>query len=999
MIAGRLVPLLALLSVVPLPAAVRVWQGSIAIPTYAEGPPDENPVFDYFRPQEGTVYPYTMRNVLTQDRSKKEWRTVEIENEYLHCTVLPDLGGRIYSCIDKLNGHDLFYANPTFKKVLVGLRGAWVAAGTEFNFPVGHSWMSISPVDFATRQNAEGSASILVADTDRVYGMRWQVEMVLRPGSGVLEQHVRLSNPTAIRHRYYWWNDASVEAFDDSRFYLPCHLTTAHSQEDLDTWPVNMHGVDMSRLSNYQQEGVARFAFGCEEGFLGAYSQQNGSGTAHCADSRVEPGKKIFTWGWGAHGMGMSRQYTDNGSQYVELQAGLSQDQETFTFLEPHQAVHFTEYWMPVRGIGGISRVNPDAVVYLERSGQTLNVALQVYRTFPGSKLRIVQGGQAVLQETVNLDPAKNLSRQIPARAGLKYTVEVRDGAGALILSHTEDSYAGVDGAKAKDVQPRQAAKTPTTEAEFLKAGDEDERLRNLLVAYQTIQAGLAKFPRSAALNKAAGRLAVGLNRFEEAVQWLSKGPSDAETHYYLGLAYVQMSYVPRACQEFEAARNDPRFGPAAGFELAQSKALLGDLKAALAELEETLKADAGMPGAGALEVALLRNLKRTGDASQRLEYWLAWDPGDSALRYEATRLGKADEALWRHLAADPDRVLDIATGYVRAGLYRDALDVLGRPYPAVGPLEREPGTVLPQDDPLITYYQGFCHVKLAALARTDFDKASKQSTLYIFPHRTETLRVLKTAVAANPSDGTAHFLLGELYLANGLRNPAVREWQAAYKLGGRFPTLHANLGRLLMEDKDPSALKIFEEGLHADPKNEQVQTGLQKSIEEKKVELASATPKPGLFIDHTPPPAAKPEQMADLALTMLASGRVYDAAGIFKEENFPKEKQSQAVRETFVEVRLGMILEESETQGLRRGSGSDRCDWRRRPESAVQHVWVWGHSENGEDPVSTGRGGRCVRTGEGRAQALEQGGQGGGARAGGGSCVGDAGGGTDRGR
>ena len=114
------------------------------------------------------------------------------------------------------------------------------------------------------------------------------------------------------------------------------------------------------------------------------------------------------------------------------------------------------------------------------------------------------------------------------------------------------------------------------------------------------------------------------------------------------------------------------------------------------------------------------------------------------------------------------------------------------------------------------------------------------------------------------------------------------------------------------MEDKDPSALKIFEEGLHADPKNEQVQTGLQKSIEEKKVELALATPKPGLFIDHTPPPAAKPEQMADLALTMLASGRVYDAAGIFKEENFPKEKQSQAVRETFVEVRLGMILEKA---------------------------------------------------------------------------------------
>ena len=44
----------------------------------------------------------------------------------------------------------MFYANPSIKKALIGYRGAWAAFGIEFNFPVSHNWMSMSPVDFAT---------------------------------------------------------------------------------------------------------------------------------------------------------------------------------------------------------------------------------------------------------------------------------------------------------------------------------------------------------------------------------------------------------------------------------------------------------------------------------------------------------------------------------------------------------------------------------------------------------------------------------------------------------------------------------------------------------------------------------------------------------------------------------------------------------------------------------------------------------------------------------
>jgi len=106
----------------------------------------------------------------------------------------------------------MFYANPSIKKARIGYRGAWAAFGIEFNFPVSHNWMSMSPVDFAFGSHDDGSASVIVGNIDRVYGMEWSVELILRPGSTVLQQRVRLSNRSDVRHRFYWWNNAAVES-------------------------------------------------------------------------------------------------------------------------------------------------------------------------------------------------------------------------------------------------------------------------------------------------------------------------------------------------------------------------------------------------------------------------------------------------------------------------------------------------------------------------------------------------------------------------------------------------------------------------------------------------------------------------------------------------------------------------------------------------------------------------------------------------------------------
>src|SRR5215831_6823674 len=171
---------------------VRVWQDIVTLPTYGEGPPDINPPFDQFVRNARYNYPYTMRENLNDHASPHPWRALNIENEYLKCVVFPDLGGHLYRCVDKRNGADLFYANPSLKFARIAYRGAWAA---------------------------DGSASIWVRNIDRVYGMEWRVQLTLRPGHAVLEQKTRLYNPSRVRHRFYWWTNAGVQVWDDTRLY------------------------------------------------------------------------------------------------------------------------------------------------------------------------------------------------------------------------------------------------------------------------------------------------------------------------------------------------------------------------------------------------------------------------------------------------------------------------------------------------------------------------------------------------------------------------------------------------------------------------------------------------------------------------------------------------------------------------------------------------------------------------------------------------------------
>src|SRR5499427_634567 len=238
-----------LISSIPICGQVRVWEGVLKLPAYEEGAPDPNPPFDQFSTGRFN-YPYTLRNEIPNARAEHEWRAIYLEKDYLKCSVLPDIGGHLYTCIDKISEQPMFYANPSIKKARIGYRGAWAAFGVEFNFPVSHNWMSMSPVDFAYAAHSDGSASVTVGNIDRVYGMEWRVELILRPGSTVLEQRVELSNRSDVRQRFYWWNNAGVQVWDDSRVEYPMRYAAAHGFAEVQTWPVDREGKDLSVIKN-----------------------------------------------------------------------------------------------------------------------------------------------------------------------------------------------------------------------------------------------------------------------------------------------------------------------------------------------------------------------------------------------------------------------------------------------------------------------------------------------------------------------------------------------------------------------------------------------------------------------------------------------------------------------------------------------------------------------------------------------------------------------------
>jgi len=88
---------------------VQLREESVTIPTCQIGPAQRDPIFYAGRSYQGAkgpVYPYPLLDKLTDQRVDKTYRAIYLENRYVQFSILPEIGGRIFTGCDVVAQRD-----------------------------------------------------------------------------------------------------------------------------------------------------------------------------------------------------------------------------------------------------------------------------------------------------------------------------------------------------------------------------------------------------------------------------------------------------------------------------------------------------------------------------------------------------------------------------------------------------------------------------------------------------------------------------------------------------------------------------------------------------------------------------------------------------------------------------------------------------------------------------------------------------------------------------
>ncbi len=168
--------LLLLLPVVPVMAQNAVIR-EVERPftTYPYSDPD--PVA-----RTGRVYPYFRFDGFKSKSEVKNWKMVELENDYIRLAVMPEMGGKVWEAIEKSQNYPFVFSTHVVKFRDISLRDAWTTGGLEFNFgDIGHATTASTPVDYFTRTNPDGSVSCFIGATEWASRTTWRIEIRLEP--------------------------------------------------------------------------------------------------------------------------------------------------------------------------------------------------------------------------------------------------------------------------------------------------------------------------------------------------------------------------------------------------------------------------------------------------------------------------------------------------------------------------------------------------------------------------------------------------------------------------------------------------------------------------------------------------------------------------------------------------------------------------------------------------------------------------------------------------
>lgn len=326
---------------------IRIEETTRELPFYAPIPLTSLPL-PYHREH---LFPYSSYGDTAAVPVRRAFRMVALENEFLRLEVAPELGGRVYSLVDKRLGREVLFRNPVVKPVRILPIWAFISGGIEFNFPIAHSPTSIATVGCATGRT-DDYGFIRVGEREARTGMEWVVELGLARGCPAVVQRTALRNQTGCAHPWMSWTIAAVRSTPDTEFVHPPHRVLVHDDRVVETdWPG--HGLNWNR--NARQMTALFWQPGSAPQF-GAFHHDLGFGLMHLADPAQVPGKKVWTYGVGRHEpWGLA---TTEGEQgYAEIESGPLLDQSEKPLFPAGTERRYEEFWFPVASREACDRV------------------------------------------------------------------------------------------------------------------------------------------------------------------------------------------------------------------------------------------------------------------------------------------------------------------------------------------------------------------------------------------------------------------------------------------------------------------------------------------------------------------------------------------------------------------------------------------------------------------------------------------------------------------
>jgi hypothetical protein len=246
-----------------------------------------------------------------------------------------------------------------------------------------------------------------------------------------LQPWVRNNTPEA--QPYQLWLNAML-AFNNNtvsgatQLIVPSGEVLVHTSDDPGLpgggatipWP-SYSGRDLSWYSNWQGY-FGFFVPNPAAGFIGVYDHQLNQGIVRSFNPGWPAGTKFF---------GPARMdpayWTDDSSNYLELWSGATSSFWSHATLDSGQSFSWTEFWYPVRGMGGLSYANRAAALRLDEQTGEIRVAAAVSATVNGH-ITLFWGGQVMADWPVTLHPGTAFTAVVArpldsaAAAGLRLT-------------------------------------------------------------------------------------------------------------------------------------------------------------------------------------------------------------------------------------------------------------------------------------------------------------------------------------------------------------------------------------------------------------------------------------------------------------------------------------------------------------------------------------------------------------------------------------------------